>query len=105
MEELQIYGRSVACLDVGGTKTARAEVGEVFPNRVRAKGQALGSSTHWVMNAIISGLFPVLAAQSGAYPFVFFTAMVVLQFFVVLFCYPETKGLTLEELQRRFRIS
>lgn len=79
----------------------RVFIGEVFPNRVRAKGQALGSSTHWVMNAVISGIFPLLAARSGAYPFVFFTFMVVLQFVVVFFYYPETKGLTLEELQNK----
>jgi MFS transporter, SP family, arabinose:H+ symporter len=79
-------------------------IGEVFPNRVRAKGQALGSSTHWVMNAIISGLFPVLATRSRAYPFIFFTAMVVLQFIVVFFCYPETKGFSLEQLQNELGI-
>ena len=39
---------------------------EVFPNRVRAKGQSLGSFTHWIMNAMISMIFPMLAAQSGA---------------------------------------
>jgi sugar porter (SP) family MFS transporter len=79
-------------------------IGEVFPNRVRAKGQALGSSTHWVMNAIISGIFPVLATRSGAYPFLFFTAMVILQFVVVFFCYPETKGFSLEQLQNELGI-
>jgi len=79
-------------------------ISEVFPNRVRAKGQSLGSSTHWVMNAVISGIFPVLAVRSGAYPFVFFAAMMVLQFFVVLFFYPETKGITLEEMQHRLGI-
>jgi SP family arabinose:H+ symporter-like MFS transporter len=79
-------------------------IGEVFPNRVRAKGQALCSSTHWVMNAIISGIFPVLATRSGAYPFLFFTAMVVLQFIVVFFCYPETKGFTLEQFQNELGI-
>ena len=57
---------------------------EVFPNRVRAKGQSLGSFTHWIMNALISGIFPVLAARSGGGPFVFFAAMMVVQFFVVL---------------------
>jgi sugar porter (SP) family MFS transporter len=77
---------------------------EVFPNRVRAKGQSLGSSTHWIMNALISGIFPVLAVRSGAYPFVFFAAMMVLQFFVVLFFYPETKGVTLEQMQHRLGI-
>jgi SP family arabinose:H+ symporter-like MFS transporter len=73
---------------------------EVFPNSVRAKGQSLGSFSHWFMNALISGIFPLMAASSGAYPFVFFSVMMVLQFFVVLFVYPETKGLTLEEMQK-----
>jgi sugar porter (SP) family MFS transporter len=74
---------------------------EVFPNNVRAKGQSLGSFTHWIMNALISGAFPLLAARSGGYPFVFFAVMMVLQFFVVLFVYPETKGITLEEMQKK----
>ncbi len=73
---------------------------EVFPNSVRAKGQSLGSFSHWFMNALISAIFPLMAATSGAYPFVFFSVMMVLQFFVVLFVYPETKGLTLEEMQK-----
>ena len=79
-------------------------ISEVFPNRVRSKGQSLGSSTHWVMNALISGIFPVLAVRSGAYPFVFFSAMMALQFFVVLFFFPETKGITLEEMQHKLGI-
>lgn len=79
-------------------------ISEVFPNRVRAKGQSLGSSTHWMMDALISGIFPVFALRSGAYPFVFFAAMMVLQFFVVLLFYPETKGITLEEMQARLGI-
>jgi MFS transporter, SP family, arabinose:H+ symporter len=74
---------------------------EVFPNNVRAKGQSLGSFTHWIMNAIISGTFPLVAARSGGYPFLFFAAMMVLQFFVVLFIFPETKGITLEEMQKK----
>jgi SP family arabinose:H+ symporter-like MFS transporter len=79
-------------------------IGEIFPNTVRSKGQGLGSSSHWIMNAVISALFPVVAKTSGAYPFVFFAAMMVLQFFIVLFFYPETKGFTLEEMQRRLGI-
>lgn len=79
-------------------------IGEVFPNRVRAKGQGLGSSSHWIMNAIIAYTFPQLAKSSGAYPFVFFAAMMVVQFFVVLFFYPETKGVTLEQMQHRLGI-
>ncbi|MBI4873805.1 MAG: sugar porter family MFS transporter [Acidobacteria bacterium] len=77
---------------------------EVFPTRVRAKGQSLGSLTHWLMNALISGTFPVLAANSGGSPFVFFSAMMVVQFFVVLYLYPETKGVTLEQMQKQMGI-
>jgi MFS transporter, SP family, arabinose:H+ symporter len=80
-------------------------LGEVFPNRVRAKGQSLGSATHWIMNAIISGVFPVLAARSGAVPFIFFSVMTVVQLFVVLTLYPETKGVSLEELQKKLGIA
>jgi MFS transporter, SP family, arabinose:H+ symporter len=77
---------------------------EVFPTRVRAKGQSLGSSAHWIMNALISGMFPMMASSSGAYPFVFFAIMMVLQFVVVLYLYPETKQVTLEQLQQHLGI-
>jgi len=79
-------------------------ISEIFPTKVRSKGQSLGSSSHWVMNAAIAFTFPLLAKSSGAYPFVFFAAMMVLQFFVVLIGYPETKGVTLEQLQRQLGI-
>lgn len=80
-------------------------ISEVFPNRVRSKGQSLGSSTHWVMNAIIAFIFPIVAQRfGGAYPFVFFAAMMALMFFMVLFTYPETKGVTLEQMQHKLGI-
>ena len=80
-------------------------ISEVFPNRVRSKGQSLGSSTHWIMNAMIAFIFPVIAQRyGGAYPFVFFAAMMALMFFVVLFTYPETKGVTLEQMQHKLGI-
>jgi len=78
---------------------------EVFPTRVRAKGQSLGSFSHWVMNAIISGTFPAMAAKSGGYPFVFFAAMMALQFVLVLLFFPETKGVSLEQMQRKLGIA
>ncbi|HEU5453534.1 MAG TPA: sugar porter family MFS transporter [Terriglobales bacterium] len=77
---------------------------EVFPNRVRGKGQSLGSFSHWFMNAIISWTFPRMAEHSGGYPFLFFAVMMAAQFLVVLFVYPETKRATLEELQERMGI-
>jgi SP family arabinose:H+ symporter-like MFS transporter len=80
-------------------------ISEVFPNRVRAKGQSLGSLSHWLMNAAISFAFPTLAAWSKSIPFMFFSAMMVLQFFVVLFIYPETKGVTLEQMQKKLHVA
>jgi len=74
---------------------------EVFPTRVRAQGQSLGSFTHWAMNAAISFAFPILAKYSRGLPFVVFAVMMVVQFVVVLTVYPETKGFTLEEMESK----
>jgi SP family arabinose:H+ symporter-like MFS transporter len=77
-------------------------IGEVFPTSVRSKGQGVGSASHWFMNAAIAMEFPVVVhSMSTATPFVFFAIMTAVQFLVVLMVYPETKGQTLEELQRR----
>jgi sugar porter (SP) family MFS transporter len=76
---------------------------EVFPTNVRSKGQSLGSSTHWIMNAIITFLMPGALAYSKSLPFAFFAAMMVVQFVVVLAVYPETKGYSLEMLQQKLR--
>jgi sugar porter (SP) family MFS transporter len=77
-------------------------IGEVFPNAVRSKGQGIGNASHWFMNTAIQLAFPMVVAQIGrSAPFTFFAIMTVIQFLVVLFVYPETKGQTLEALQRR----
>lgn len=80
-------------------------IGEIFPNTVRAKGQGIGCSAHWIMNALISGIFPLLAHTSGASPFIFFAGMMALQFVVVAIAFPETKGASLEDLQRKLGIA
>src|SRR6266581_2953226 len=80
-------------------------ISEVFPNRVRAKGQSLGSFTHWIMAALISLGFPAVARWSKPLPFVFFAAITVVQFLVVLISYPETKGASLEEIQKEFSVA
>lgn len=77
-------------------------IGEIFPNSVRSKGQGVGSASHWIMNTLIALSFPVVVHSfSKETPFIFFSVMTVVQFLVVLFVFPETKGQTLEELQRR----
>ncbi len=80
-------------------------ISEVFPTRVRAGGQSLGTFTHWATNAAISWGFPEVAAHSRGIPFVFFAVMMVVQFFVVLTVYPETKGITLEDMQRKLGVA
>jgi sugar porter (SP) family MFS transporter len=77
-------------------------IGEVFPNAVRSKGQGVGNASHWFMNTAIQLAFPMVVAQIGrSAPFTFFAVMTAVQFVVVLLVYPETKGQTLEALQRR----
>jgi MFS transporter, SP family, arabinose:H+ symporter len=72
---------------------------------VRAQGQALGTSTLWVMNALISWAFPVLQKHSSATPFFFFAAMMLIDFILVAAIYPETKGVTLEELEHKLGVA
>ncbi len=79
-------------------------ISEIFPTRVRSKGQSVGSSSHWITNAAISLIFPLMAGSSGAYPFIFFAVMMVLDFFLVLFYYPETSNVSLEHLQTNLGI-
>jgi sugar porter (SP) family MFS transporter len=76
-------------------------ISEVFPTAVRSRGQSMGSSTHWIMNALISWAFPIVATYSRAVPFAFFSAMMVLQLLVVRVFYPETKGVSLENMEER----
>jgi MFS transporter, SP family, arabinose:H+ symporter len=81
-------------------------IGEVFPNSVRAKGQGIGCSAHWIMNALIAQIFPSLVLYySTASPFIFFAGMMAVQFVVVLIFFPETKGVSLEDLQRKLGIA
>ena len=79
-------------------------ISEIFPNRVRAKGQALGSFTHWFMAAAVSWTFPVIAHVSGGHAFALFALMMVLQLLFVVFIMPETKGIPLEEIEKKLGI-
>lgn len=77
-------------------------ISEIFPNRVRDYGMSLGAGTHWVFAALITMVtLPVLEAFSAVTIFVFFTLMMVLQLLFVLFVMPETKGVPLEDLQKK----
>lgn len=77
-------------------------ISEVFPNRHRAEGQALGSFTHWLFAALLTTFFPgMVAAFAPGAVFLFFCGMMVLQLVWVILMVPETKGVPLEELERR----
>jgi len=77
-------------------------ISEIFPNQVRAKGQTLGSSTHWIMAAVIAFYFPYLTETlGGAVTFFFFGTMMVLQLIFVWKVMPETKGTSLEQIESK----
>jgi sugar porter (SP) family MFS transporter len=80
-------------------------ISEIFPNRHRAEGQALGSFTHWIFAALLTTFFPkmVTAFAPGAV-FLFFCGMMVLQLIWVLLMVPETKGVALEDIQKKLGI-
>ncbi|GGA99587.1 sugar porter family MFS transporter [Puia dinghuensis] len=83
-------------------------ISEIFPNSVRSQGVSLGSTTHWVMAAIITSIFPLLVegkGDGGFIPFIFFAVMMVLQLIFVWRVMPETRGRTLEEIQKDLGIS
>jgi sugar porter (SP) family MFS transporter len=81
-------------------------ISEIFPNRHRAEGQALGSFTHWIFAALLTTFFPkMVTAFSPGYVFLFFCGMMVLQLVWVQFMVPETKGRSLEEIQRDLGMS
>lgn len=74
-------------------------IAEIFPNSARAKGQSLGSGTHWVFAAMIALLMPYFLSEFKPYIiFLFFAGMMVLQLLFVLFIMPETNGRTLESI-------
>ncbi len=77
-------------------------ISEIFPNSVRAYGQSLGCTTHWVLASVITTIFPIMATRFGTAPiFLFFAFMMVLQLLWVIFKMPETKGVPLEELEAK----
>jgi sugar porter (SP) family MFS transporter len=79
-------------------------ISEIFPNRHRAEGQALGSFTHWVFAALLTTFFPkMVTAFAPGYVFAFFSGMMVLQLVWVHLMVPETKGRSLEAIQRDLR--
>ena len=74
---------------------------EIFPNRIRSKGQALGSFVDWIVNAVIGLAFPIaLTSFGGGDVFMFFAVLMIPFFFFVLKVMPETKGKSLEELEK-----
>jgi SP family arabinose:H+ symporter-like MFS transporter len=80
-------------------------ISEIFPNRHRAEGQTLGSSTHWIFAALLTTFFPkMVSAFSPGYVFSFFAFMMVLQLIWVKTMVPETKGVPLEQMQKRLGI-
>ena len=81
-------------------------ISEIFPNRHRAEGQALGCFTHWIFAALLTTFFPkMVTAFAPGYVFLFFCGMMVLQLIWVKTMVPETKGVSLEKIQEKLGLS
>ena len=95
----------IASHSVGQGAVIWVYISEIFPNRHRAEGQALGCATHWIFAALITTFFPQMVSYfAPGIIFSFFCGMMVLQLIWVTLCVPETKGITLEEMQHKLGI-
>ena len=95
----------IAAHAVGQGAVIWVYISEIFPNRHRAEGQALGSFTHWIFAALLTTFFPkMVSAFPPGYVFLFFCGMMVLQLVWVKFMVQETKGVPLEQIQKRLGI-
>lgn len=102
---LWLLGGMVICHAFGQGAVIWVFISEIFPTAVRSKGQTLGSFTHWLMAMVVSWVFPLIARDLGqplaGLPFAFFAVMMVVQIGVVLWFFPETKQVSLEEMASR----
>jgi sugar porter (SP) family MFS transporter len=100
-----LFGGFVVCHAFGQGAVIWVFISEIFPTASRSKGQTLGSFTHWFMAMLVSWTFPLLAKDVGepgaGFPFAFFAAMMLLQLFVVGFLFPETKQVSLEDMDKK----
>ena len=90
----------IACFAISHGAVVWVYISEVFPTRLRSRGQSLGSSAHWLSNAVISLVFPLLTRVSGSAPFFFFASMMLLDLVLVSAYYPETARISLEKMQQ-----
>jgi sugar porter (SP) family MFS transporter len=95
----------IICHAFGSGAVIWVYISEVFPNAVRAKGQTLGSFTHWFMAMVVSWTFPIFAKDAGqphaGAPFTFFAVMMIVQFVLVWWFFPETKRIALEDMEKK----
>lgn len=94
----------IACFAISSGAVIWVFISEIFPNAVRAKGQAFGCFTHWFMCTLISWAFPAVAEKAGTYAFGFFGLMMVCQIIFAIRWMPETKGGTIEDIEHRLGI-
>jgi len=96
----------IAAHAVGQGSVIWVFIGEIFPNKNRASGQALGSFTHWVFAALLTLAFPKMVTLfDPGYVFTFFCFMMILQLLWVKLKVPETKGVSLEKVQKQLGIA
>lgn len=93
----------IACFAMSQGAVIWVFISEIFPNSVRSQGSSLGSFTHWIMAAIIAWTFPYFVNKipnGGHYAFIFFSIMMLISLIFIWRVMPETKGRTLEQIQK-----
>ncbi|MEC8599756.1 MAG: sugar porter family MFS transporter, partial [Bacteroidota bacterium] len=92
----------IAAHAIGQGSVIWVYISEIFPNHIRSSGQSFGTSTHWVLAALIPSMIPFLFNKIGAsYVFLIFLLMMIFQLIFVVFSMPETKGKSLETLSNK----
>ncbi len=95
----------IAAHSIGQGTVIWVLISEIFPSQYRAMGTSLGGATHWIFAALITTVFPTIVATfAPGFIFIFFAGMMVLQLLWVWFMVPETKGVSLEDIQKQFGI-
>jgi MFS transporter, SP family, arabinose:H+ symporter len=96
----------VAAHSIGQGTVVWVFISEIFPNRHRAEGQTLGCSTHWICAALLTTFFPkMVSAFAPGHIFLFFCGMMVLELIWIKTMVPETKGISLEQMQDKLGIT
>lgn len=78
-------------------------IAEIFPNKIRGQAVAIAVAAQWFSNYLISSTYPPMMEFSGGMTYAFYGLMAVLSALFVWKMIPETKGKTLEDMEKLWK--